>query len=80
MDMTEIAADELVPEYEKLIARVGMDATDERICAALFASHEWTEEGARAVLALARTYGVFILRNALALAAAMEIEDGSCGL
>ena len=41
---------------------------------------DWTEQGAREVLQLARRYGTSILRNALALAAAMKIEDGRVGL
>ena len=41
---------------------------------------DWTEQGAREVLQLARRYGTSVLRNALALAAAMKIEDGNVGL
>jgi len=33
----------------------------------------------RGVVGLARDYGTFMLRNALALAAALEIEDGALG-
>ena len=40
---------------------------------------EWTQEGAIHVTALARDYGGFMLRNALALATALGIEDGSLG-
>jgi hypothetical protein len=41
---------------------------------------EWTEEGAKHLTVLAREYGGFMLRNALALAAVLNIEDGSLGL
>jgi len=41
---------------------------------------EWTQEGAAHVAALARDYGVFVLRNALALATVFGVEDGSLGL
>lgn len=41
---------------------------------------KWTAQGARKVLQLARRYGTSILRSALALAAAMQIEDGNAGL
>jgi hypothetical protein len=37
---------------------------------------EWTKEGAAHVAALARDYGAFVLRNALALALSLGIEDG----
>ena len=41
---------------------------------------EWSEAGARHLVQLAREYGVFMLRNALALAIALGIEDGDLGL
>jgi len=40
---------------------------------------EWTQEGAVQVAALAREYGAFVLRNALALAVSLGIEDGELG-
>ncbi len=40
----------------------------------------WTEEGADHIAALARNCGSFILRNALAVAIALDIEDGKLGL
>ena len=40
----------------------------------------WTEEGSAHVVCLARDYGAFVLRNALALAVALEVEDGMLGL
>jgi spore coat protein CotH len=39
-----------------------------------------TEQGARTIVRLARQYGASIIRNALALATAMSIEDGEPGL
>jgi hypothetical protein len=41
---------------------------------------EWTEEGAKHLTILAREYGGFMLRNALALATVFGVEDGSLGL
>ena len=41
---------------------------------------EWADRGAEALVMLARQYGAFILRNALALAKVMDIEDGGLGL
>jgi hypothetical protein len=74
---TTAALDE---EYEALVAKVGGNASDARLVEALAAEAEWTQEGARAMIALARQYGTAVLRNALALAEALGIEDGSSGL
>ncbi|MGD0077838.1 MAG: hypothetical protein ABSB91_04320 [Sedimentisphaerales bacterium] len=40
---------------------------------------EWTQEGATQVATLAREYGAFVLRNALALAVSLGVEDGELG-
>ena len=40
----------------------------------------WTSAGAEHVAFLAKQYGSFVLRNALALALALGIEDGELGL
>ncbi|MBX3385223.1 MAG: hypothetical protein KF768_01485 [Phycisphaeraceae bacterium] len=72
--------DVLLSEYETLIAVVGEHASDDEIVAALVRDADWTEQGAREVLQITRTYGASILRNALALASAMQIEDGEAGL
>lgn len=39
----------------------------------------WTHEGAFAVAGLLRSYGAFMLRNALALAKVLGVEDGELG-
>jgi hypothetical protein len=36
----------------------------------------WTKEGAGEIVRLVREYGGFMLRNALAIAKVLEIEDG----
>ena len=41
--------------------------------------NNWTKEGAKVVTKLAREYGSFMLRNALAVAKVMDIEDGEIG-
>lgn len=74
--MTEV----LLSEYQTIIASVGANASDDAIIASLVRDADWTEQGAREVLQLARKYGTSILRNALALASAMQIEDGEAGL
>jgi len=78
--MNELMTDTLLAEYETIITDLGAEATDEQIVRALVERGDWTEQGAREVLQLARRYGTSILRNALALAAAMKIEDGKAGL
>ncbi|HRQ73973.1 MAG TPA: hypothetical protein PLU35_13185 [Phycisphaerales bacterium] len=78
--MSAAMTEALLSEYETIITSVGADATDETISASLVRDAAWTEHGAREVLRLARTYGTSILRNALALASAMQIEDGEAGL
>ncbi|MDX2198903.1 MAG: hypothetical protein SF069_08025 [Phycisphaerae bacterium] len=67
-------------EYRELLARMGRKTEDADIVASLISEAAWTEEGARKVLQLAQTYGVSVLRNALALAEALDIEDGAGGL
>lgn len=52
---------------------------DREILAAMVIDHEWTEEAAAEVLDLARSKGAFLLRNALAMAIALGIEDGEQG-
>ncbi len=41
---------------------------------------DWTKEGAETLAELVQNYGSFILKNALALAIATNIEDGKLGL
>ena len=40
---------------------------------------EWTPQAAEHLMYLARTYGSFVLRNALAVSLALGIEDGEIG-
>lgn len=72
--------EELLSEYETIIAELPPDASDDILIAALVSHGDWTARGAQAVVLLAREYGTFVLRNALALAAALNIEDGESGL
>lgn len=43
----------------------------------LVSEGEWTPRAAEHLLHLSKAYGSFMLRNALALALALEIEDGA---
>jgi hypothetical protein len=69
-----------VAEYRALVGHLGPDPDDEDICALLMTDSEWSVLGSATLVMLARQYGTFVLANALALAEAMEIEDGEAGL
>jgi hypothetical protein len=51
----------------------------ERLVHDLRSAHDWTDGGARVIVSLAHDYGAFLLRNALALAIALDKEDGDRG-
>lgn len=67
-------------EYRDLVDGLGKHANPKRLVSALTAVADWTPHGAQTVHFLARSYGTSILRNALALAEALGIEDGEAGL
>lgn len=69
-----------VEEYKVLIDALGPSPKDEQIRELLIRHSEWTERGAATILALAKQYGTFVLANALALAEALDVEDGNAGL
>ncbi len=66
-------------EYRTLVDELGDQPDVDRVVAALM-EIDWSQRGARAVHELARGYGTSVLRSALALAEAMQIEDGDHGL
>jgi len=73
----------LVGEYEVLVgqARAGNGAVNRaQLCELLASDADWTSEGAEILVVVARRYGTFLLRNALALAFALGVEDGDAGL
>lgn len=76
----------LVDEYESYASevktscphgRLEFDWT--RLVQLLIQSGDWTAPSAAALIGLTKQYGVFMLRNALALAIALGIEDGELG-
>jgi hypothetical protein len=73
-----------ISEYKGLVPvnfKEGLSpAIKDRLISALSREHDWTEEGAASIVSLASDYGAFVLRNALALAIALDIEDGALGL
>lgn len=80
MTMNLLDAAPLVGEYEVIVAE-SADAADGTINSAklhngLVRTAEWTDGAAEHLMNLANYYGAFMLRNALALAVALQIEDG----
>lgn len=72
-----------ISEYDCAVNSASKQATPsgqrDHLIAVLSKEHEWTDEGARAVVSLANDYGTFMLRNALALAVVLDKEDGDFG-
>ncbi len=70
-----------VSEYKIAIGRHGRAENPDMntLVRSLSSAHDWTDEGARAIVVLANRYGAFMLRNALALAIALKKEDGDLG-
>lgn len=81
--MNETTYPECVPsfveEYRTLIEALGPSPKDEEIREYLIRHSAWSERGAAVILHLAKHFGTFVLANALALAEALEIEDGDAG-
>lgn len=75
----------LVEEYKSILepattlAAGRMSHDPDKVEELLVAEGEWTSTAAGHLLRLSKDYGAFMLRNALALALALEIEDGSLG-
>lgn len=79
MTQTLLDATPLADEYQWLVK----EATNRRhginwnrLQQGLANDLEWTPQAAGHLVHLVRKYGAFMLRNALALAVAAEIEDG----
>lgn len=70
----------LTAEYRSLLSKFGGAENDDRLSKLLVRKADWTPDGAVTVVQLARIYGSFVLANALAMAEALEIEDGAAGI
>lgn len=70
---------DLVDEYQDIATEFkGMECPDDdRVAKTLHGDHDWTDDGAQVLVDLATRYGAFVLRSALALAIALDIEDGT---
>ena len=69
---------QLIAEYRTILGPSD-GRSDEGIQDVLVRGADWTAAGAKQLLQLARTYGSFMLSNALALSVALDIEDGTAG-
>ena len=70
----------LSDEYSKVLQQIGGRIDGASIVDALTQKCDWTPNGAAVIVMLAQQYGTFVLRNALALANALGIEDGTSGM
>ena len=76
----------LVAEYRSILACAGdgLPASRRidsgRMVALLHEKAGWTTEGAHEIVRIVREYGGFILKNALALAIVLGVQDGEKGL
>lgn len=68
----------LVAEYQALFQEVDVQSPDV-LEDVLVHAGAWTPEAAGHLTYLARAYGSFMLRNALAISLALGIEDGELG-
>ena len=68
----------LVEEYRSTLGGIGIEDI-ESLERALQEDGDWTQLASEHLIALVRDYGSFMLRNALAVAIALEIEDGDLG-
>ena len=68
----------LVEEYRSALVGIAVGDSDS-LTRALRDAGDWTPDASEHLIALARNYGAFMLRNALAVAIALEIEDGDLG-
>lgn len=77
----------LVDEYRTLAVEATTsggvqdgDAGLDKVAAWLAGHGEWTPRAATELARLVEKYGAFVLRNAAALAIALDVEDGEEGL
>jgi hypothetical protein len=73
----------LQAEYESYVAQATNKNSEldwHKLTKLLESSGDWTSLGSDAIIYLVQQYGAFVLKNALALALATNIEDGDLGL
>ena len=72
------ALESLIDEYDGLFEKAKDNQID-TLRNLLVSNAEWSDQAASHLLQLAKDNGAFILRNALAISLALEIEDGELG-
>lgn len=70
----------LIEEYKTYVDELGDRIDSSDLQSILMSQGEWTRTGSAVIEHLARQYGSFVLSNALALAEALDIEDGDAGI
>jgi len=81
--MEDINTKLIQPEYQyyaKKATGVNNEIDWDKLTTSLCTSGEWTRQGAETLVGLVKNYGSFVLKNALALAIAANVEDGKLGL
>ncbi len=71
--------DTLVEEAAKRADLCNIDDSLSELEDVLISKADWTKSAANDLIYMAKYYGVFMLRNALALAIALDCQDGKCG-
>lgn len=86
MTQEGVYVESLIGEYNKLLqecAQKPKAALSEEnlglVADVLRRCGDWSERGAEEITRLAKDYGAFMLRNALAIAVVLEREDGELG-
>lgn len=83
MKTSDSPIENLLSEYETVIEEAGPPGSSEfweRLEEKLVVNSEWSHPAANHLVTLARDYGSFVLRNAYALAIALDVEDGELGI
>jgi len=76
----------LVDEYRTILAddhvctNANASVNWDRVAQRLVGDCEWTPTAAQHLVRLTSDYGAFVLRNALAVAIALDIQDGELGI
>lgn len=76
-------SESLEPEYLAYVrnaASKGQNIDWNKLLDLLCSEGDWTYQGAEHLISIVQDYGSFFLKNAYALAAAANIEDGQLGL
>ena len=78
-----INIDWIQAEYQNYVSKAigkNQEIDWDKVIDLLCKDGDWTTQGAEILVQLVRDYGSFVLKDALALAIAVKIEDGRLGL